>query len=259
MKRDVKRRGVKLILLFLALWVLVPLGVSFLRYTPPKWSWSQAPRDSTGLAPDPATYRAAVVQVYAARAFNWRGIFAIHPWISIKRENAEGYTRYDVVGWGGGTKVRENYGPADGLWYGAEPELLADFRGADAAALIDRIEAAVATYPFKDIYRTWPGPNSNTFLAHIARSVPEMRLDLPANAIGKDYRPWHEPFAAAPSGTGFQVSLVGLAGITVGLEEGIEVNLLSLSFGIDFRAPALRLPGVGRLGVPEAAATPPGN
>lgn len=244
----------KLLLLILALWVLAPLAVSFLRYTPPKWSWSQAPRHSTGLAPNPAAHRAAVVQVYAARAFNWRGIFAIHPWISIKPEDADSYTRYDVVGWGGGSKVRENYGPADGLWYGAEPELLADFRGAEAAALISRIEAAVASYPFRDVYRTWPGPNSNTFLAHIARNVPEMRLDLPANAIGKDYRPWYEPFSAAPSGTGFQLSLIGLAGLTVGLEEGVEVNLLSLSFGIDFRSPALRLPGLGRLGVPQAVA-----
>jgi hypothetical protein len=31
-------------------------------------------------------------------------------------------------------------------------------------------------------------------------------------------------------------------------EEGIEVNLLGLSFGIDIRAPALKLPCFGRLG-----------
>lgn len=254
-----KRRSVKLFLVILAVWVLVPLAISYLRYTPPQWSWSQAPRHSAGLAPDPAKHSEAIVLVYVARAFSWRGIFAIHPWISVKRQNGPAFTRYDVVGWGGGAKVRENYGPADGLWYGAEPELLADFRGPEAEAMIDRIEVAVASYPFKDTYRTWPGPNSNTFLAHIARNVPEMRLDIPANAIGKDYRRWYEPFSRAPSGTGFQVSLLGLAGLTVGLEEGIEINLLSLSFGVDLQQPGLRLPGIGRVGLPQAAAAPPGG
>lgn len=245
----------KLILLIVAAWVLIPLAISYLRYAPPPWSWSDAPRYSAGLAPDPATHREAVVQVYTAKAFSWRGIFAVHPWIAIKHRDAAAFTRYDVVGWGGGTTVRVDYGPPDGLWYGAQPEVLADFRGAPAEAMIDRIEAAIASYPFKDTYRTWPGPNSNTFLAHIARNVPELRLDLPANAIGKDYRRWYELLAMAPSGTGFQISLLGLAGLTIGLEEGIEFNLLSLSFGIDFRSPALRLPGIGRLDTGRSAAS----
>ncbi len=248
----------KLILLIVTAWILIPLAISYLRYTPPQWSWSDAPRNSAGLAPDPAAHPEAVVQVYVARAFSWRGVFAVHPWISVKRPN-DAFTRYDVVGWGGGTKVQKNYGPADGMWYGAQPELLADFRGAEAEAMIERIEAAIASYPFKDTYRTWPGPNSNTFLAHVARNVPEMRLDLPANAIGKDYRRWHEPFAMAPSGTGFQVSLLGLAGLTIGLEEGIELNLLSLSFGVDFQQPGLRLPGIGRLGVARSATAASGS
>ncbi len=235
-----------LILLVLGAWVVLPLGISYLRYVPPAWSWSQAPRHSAGLAPDPAAHPEAVVQIYAARAFSWRGVFAIHPWIALKREGADSYTRYEVVGWGGGTKLRSNYGVADGFWYGAHPELLADFRGASAEALIDRIEAAIASYPFKDEYRTWPGPNSNTFLAHVARNVPEMRLDLPPTAIGKDYRRWYDPIGRSPSGTGLQVSALGLAGLTVGLEDGVEVNFLGLAFGVDFQPLGLRLPGLGR-------------
>jgi hypothetical protein len=34
--------------------------------------------------------------------------------------------------------------------------------------------------------------------------------------------------------------------------EGIEVNLLGLNFGIDFKSPALKLPGIGRLGLSPA-------
>lgn len=243
-----KRRRLTLILLIVGAWIVLPLAVSYARYTPPQWSWSSAPRHSTGLAPDPETTPEAVVQIYTARAFSWRSVFAIHPWITLKRPGEAAYTRYEVVGWGNGVKLRKNYGVPDGLWYGATPEILAEFRGQDAVAMIARIEAAVESYPFKDVYRTWPGPNSNTFLAHVARSVPEMRLDIPPTAIGKDYRAWSDPIGRSPSGTGFQVSALGLAGLMVGVEDGIEVNLLGLSFGIDFSPPGLRLPGLGIVG-----------
>ena len=65
--------------------------------------------------------------------------------------------------------------------------LLADRRGEGVDELITRIEAAVDSYPYADTYRVWPGPNSNTFVAHVLRSAPELRADLPATAIGKDY------------------------------------------------------------------------
>jgi hypothetical protein len=55
----------------------------------------------------------------------------------------------------------------------------------------------------------------------------------------------------APSGTGYQLSLLGVLGLTLAREEGIEVNLLGLSFGLDILKPALKLPFIGRLGVSE--------
>ncbi len=241
----------KLFLLIVLAWIIVPVLVSCARYTSPAYSWSNAPRHSSGLAPDPKVHREAVLQIYNARAFSWRGIFATHPWIVVKRTDAVAYKRYEVVGWGSGSKLRTDYATVDGMWYGSTPTLLVDVRGPEADALIDRIEEAVASYPFKDDYVTWPGPNSNTFLAHVAREVPDLSLDIPASAIGKDYRPWYQPAGLAPSGTGVQVSLLGLLGATLAAEEGVEFNLLGLSFGVDLLRPALRLPAVGRLGLPE--------
>jgi hypothetical protein len=206
---------------------------------------------SAGLAPDPAVTPEAIVQIYSARAYNWRGYVAIHPWIIVKRSGAAAFTRYEVVGWGGGPALKVNYALPDAYWYGAEPGIVADYRGQGVDGLIDRIQSAIASYPFRDQYRSWPGPNSNTFLAHVARNVPELRLDIPANAIGKDYRAWDAPLAAAPGGNGFQLSLLGIAGFTLGIEEGIEVNLLGLNLGIDILRPALRLPGLGRVGFAE--------
>ena len=175
----------------------------------------------------------------------------MHPWIIFKRSGETAFTRYDVIGWRGTDVVQRNYALPDGLWYGAQPKLLVDHRGDGVDAMISEIEKAIGSYPYAQTYRSYPGPNSNTFLAHIGREVPALRLDLPANAIGKDYRPLSDPLGMSPTGHGWQVSLLGLLGLSVGSEEGIEMNILGLDFGIDFNSPGLRLPFVGRLGMDD--------
>jgi hypothetical protein len=85
-------------------------------------------------------------------------------------------------------------------------------------------------------------------MAHIGREVPELKLDLPANAIGKDFRALTHLVGLPPSGRGIQVSLLGILGLTVGAEEGLEINILSANLGVEFNPPALRLPFIGRLG-----------
>lgn len=238
----------------LALWLvlLAPIGLAQEgsgSTEAPSQTWATAPRHSAGIAPDPAQLvDFAIVQVYAAPTYGWRGNFAVHPWIIYKRRGATVYTRYDVVGWRAPQVVQRNYALPDGLWYGASPELLVAHRGAGVEGMIDDIEAAVASYPHAHEYRSYPGPNSNTFMAHIGRQVPALKLDLPANAIGKDFRPLLSPVGVSSSGSGFQISLLGLLGVSLGLQEGLEFNLLGLNFGIDLNAPALRLPFLGRLG-----------
>ncbi len=118
-----------------------------------------------------------------------------------------------------------------------------------AAAAIPRIEAAVASYPYDREYSMWPGPNSNTFTAHVGREVPDLAMDLPTTAIGKDFLTNGGIVESAPSGTGGQLSLFGLLGVTVAREEGLELNILALNFGIDVLHPAIKLPGIGRIGM----------
>lgn len=214
--------------------------------------WSAASRASTGQAPAPASEPAAVVQVYGARAFNWRGAFGLHTWIATKRERADQYTVHHVLGWnlrrGRSVVTTTRGGSPDFLWFDARPGILAEHRGPGVEAMIDRIEAAVASYPHTGRYRAWPGPNSNTFVAWVARQVPELRLDLPPTAIGKDWLPAGRYLAPTPSGTGWQLSFHGLVGIAAGRSEGIELNLLGLNAGFDFDDLALRVPGLGRVG-----------
>ena len=94
-------------------------------------------------------------------------------------------------------------------------------------------------------YQAWPGPNSNTFTAWIARAVPELELDLPATAIGKDYL-GSSIFGAAPSGSGVQVSLGGVLGMAISAVDGVEFNVLGLNFGVSPNG--VKLPMVGRVG-----------
>ncbi len=214
--------------------------------------WRTADRSPAGIAPDPARYRGAVVQVYAARAFNWRGVFAVHTWIAVKPRDAHAYRVYQVVGWrvyGGLPAVVAATDLPDRNWYGATPEVIADIRGPAAQSAIPKIAKAVREYPHADEYEAWPGPNSNTFVAHVIRKVPELDFALPVTAIGKDFLPNAGLIEASPSGTGFQLSVYGVAGVMGGLREGLEFNLLSLAFGIDPLRPAIKLPGWGRLGM----------
>ena len=214
----------------------------------------RADRSSAGIAPPAENTPEAVVQVYTARALNWRGIFAVHSWVATKPENAETYTVHQVIGW----RIYRDLpamvsapGTPDGRWFGNEPSVIAELRGQAAARAIPKIIEAVANYPYPNEYTVWPGPNSNTFVAYIGKQVPELRMDLPSTAIGKDYPINGSIIDRAPSGTGYQVSMLGVLGITLAREEGIELNLLGLNFGIDFYKPALKLPFVGRIGVGE--------
>lgn len=211
--------------------------------------WRTASREPAGIAPDPVEVSEPVVQVYAARAYSWRGIFGVHTWIATKRRDADRFTVYEVIGWRayhGRSVVAVTDKEPDRRWFGAMPQILLDERGDHVQGMIDDIETAVAAYPHPGDYSVWPGPNSNTFTAFVARNVESMKLDLPPTAIGKDYL--SDGFvASAPSGSGFQVSLFGLLGVMAAVEEGVEVNLLGLTFGLDPKDLALKLPGVGRL------------
>ncbi|MGI9263406.1 MAG: DUF3750 domain-containing protein [Gammaproteobacteria bacterium] len=141
-------------------------------------------------APDPAAYREAVVQVYGADVWGFRGNFAIHTWVATKARNEPAYTIYQVIGWRlrrGRPVVSVSEGNPAKPWYGSPAVLLHEVRGVEATALVGEIRDAVAAYPYAREYKMWPGPNSNSFVAWIGLQVPGLQLDLPAKAIGQSW------------------------------------------------------------------------
>lgn len=145
---------------------------------------------SEATAPDPTRHPDAVVRVYGADVWGFRGKFAIHTWVATKAKNAATYQIYQVIGWRqrrGRPVLSISEGNPDKPWYGSPAILLHERLGDEAETLIEQIRSAVDSYPFPDDYKMWPGPNSNSFVAWIGLEVPELGLGLPAKAIGQSW------------------------------------------------------------------------
>ncbi len=243
--------------LFAAFWILFLAPIAWrtvvFYYSPSTASWRTADRSSAGLLTPAGRVQEAIVRIYAARTVSWRGIFAVHSWIVLKDVGAQAYQRWDLTAWGDPIRL-DGFEP-DGRWFGQLPESIFAANGAAAEALIPRMRSAIESYRFRNRgdYRAWPGPNSNTFVATVMSAVPEIRASLPPTAIGKDYPITGRMLALTPSRTGIRLSVGGYVGMTLGWVEGIELNLFGGVIGVDVRRPAIKLPAVGRIGLPASA------
>ncbi|WP_143814886.1 DUF3750 domain-containing protein [Magnetofaba australis] len=212
--------------------------------------WRTAPRHSMDIAPLPAEAPQALVQVWQARAYNWRGTLGVHTWIALKPRNADHYTTLQVIGWrvwSGRKATRIADEAPDRSWFGHTPELIDQICGPDAEQAIPHLLQLAQNYPEAHRYHIWPGPNSNTFIAYLIRHTPQLRTELPATAIGKDYL-LGGSWRGEGLGGGELYSLAGLLGASVDWSRGAQLNLLGATFGVDWRNGAIDLPFHGRIG-----------
>jgi hypothetical protein len=87
-----------------------------------------------------------VVQVYAARAVSWRGVFSVHTWSRSSRPGPSVIRGTEVLGFGvanGAPAVRVDRTGLDNYWFGAKPQIIFDRRGPGVDAMIEDIRAAV--------------------------------------------------------------------------------------------------------------------
>lgn len=251
-------RRIKRIFLFLALTFVFPAlaSAAWWQFQDRPRSWRTADWSSSGVLSQERRNAGPAIFVMAARTGGLKGAFSVHSWLVVKRGNGE-FDRYDKVGWG--PPVRKNAYPADGLWYSNRPNIVHVVRGAEAIELIPRVEAAIRTYPHSASgdYRLWPGPNSNSFVAHVLRKVPELGANMPPNAIGRDFVPGLASFAWSPEGRDVHASLGGLIGFAAGARSGFELHFLGLVAGLDISKPALKIPGFGRVDLLQHAVAGP--
>ena len=125
------------------------------------------------MLPPASADRDARLLVFTGRTGRWKGIFSVHSWVVFKPANATAWSRYDVVGWG--QPVRTNGWAPDGRWFGDVPRVLVDVRGAQAAALIPKVKAAIADLQLQQFRR----------LSHVAGAEQQhLRRDRAARRAG---------------------------------------------------------------------------
>jgi len=208
-------------------------------------SWRNADWSSSGILPRAPSKDEAAIYVLAARTGGLKGAFSVHSWLVVKRPGSASYDRYDKVGWG--SPIRHNAYAADGRWYSNAPEIVASATGPEAARLIPAVEQAIADYRYSNRgdYRMWPGPNSNSFVAHVLRSAPDLGAILPPNATGRDYAPGLFAVDLAPDWRDIHVTLGGFFGFAAGVRSGIEFHFAGLVVGVDLANPAVKIPAYG--------------
>ena len=167
---------------------------------------------------------------------------ARHPWFAVRMKGEQMWRIYEVGGGGEEADPFHQHPPyigpiLHGLWRGAE--------GERAAACVAKVGPEVRS-DIQRHYVFYPGPNSNTFGDVVLRRC-KLSASLPSTAIGKD---WRGLIGAGITSerTGVQVE-TPILGFKIGLKEGIEIHILSLSFGVDLWPPAIIVPlGPGRIG-----------
>ncbi len=250
--RFLKRSVLFILIVFIAP-ALLTLAWWELRERP--GSWRAADWSASGVLPSASQDDEPAVYLMAARTGGHKGAFAVHSWIVTKKSGADTYDRYDKVGWG--SPVRRNAYPADGRWYSNTPWIVHAIHGDEASRVVPQIEAAIDDYPFsyRGDYRIWPGPNSNTFIAHVLREVPEFGGYLPPNATGRDFAPGILAIDWSEDANDLHVTLAGLMGFAVGAVSGFELHFMGLVAGIDVRTPGLKIPAAGLVRLPLSSAT----
>jgi len=116
----------------------------------------------------------------------WYTRFAAHCWFDVVPEEEDGWHRVEIIGPDSGLTAVP-LSPAEAMcpnrWDRRVRVLLS---GRDPAVARELL-AAAADYDDR-LYLAWPGPNSNTFVAEMARRVPGLQVRLPWNAVGRGYR-----------------------------------------------------------------------
>ena len=176
------------------------------------------------------------------------------PWIASKPANAPAFTVYEVTAFAFAAAAGASQSAAPRMAGGsAAPDLLADVRG---PAWI-RSSSASST-PSRRLLAI-PTASGGSQLQHV-HGIRLRRAGAPRGSPGACRRqglPRHARVRALAERAGGQVNLFGVLGLVAGIEEGMELNLLGLTFGVDPNDVALELPFVGTFGfgAPVTAST----
>ena len=163
-----------------------------------------------------------------------------HAWIVVHLPGTPDH-RFEYGG-GGGAGTFDDFTGGDVMLHGVLRGTPLDIRAKDDCLHRASPEAR-RRHPG---YFPLPGPNSNTYVDILLRSC-DIPIELPATAIGRDYR-GVVGASVTESGTGVQLESI-LFGLRLGLVDGVEVHLVSFVLGVHFWPPGITVPvNPGRIG-----------
>ena len=200
------------------------------------------------MLPPASADREARLLVFAARTGRWKGIFAVHSWVVFK---PRARTRLEPLRRGrlGQSGAQNGWAP-DGRWFGdsaarARRRQGRRGRGADPAGC--RRRSRTTATPMPATTACGPGRTATPSSRRCCAPCPSLRVTLPPNAIGKDFR--DGAYAGlTDSRTGVEAILYGCSASRSAGSKASSSTCLGLVAGLDMRHPAVKLPGFGRLG-----------
>jgi len=170
--------------------------------------------------------------------------FATHTFIDYRESVRSPWYRVEITHPKSGL-VHKSISTADAyarMRWGERVRILSQDNGIANPNFVRDIKNFVNNYD-DSVYKTYPGPNSNTFIEKIVREVKGISAILDHNAIGKE----NGFYAGKTSGgSGFKLQ-TPILGIALGLKEGVEVSVLGLSAGVSAYPPAIRIPFLPKL------------
>ena len=114
--------------------------------------------------------------------------FARHTWLDYRENLKAGWKRIEIMNQSSGMIHRE-LKPDEfeelSRW-GEKVVVLGQSDGLTNPNYVSGIEKVATNYD-ASIYRAYPGPNSNTFAAHLIREVDGISATLDHNAVGKEW------------------------------------------------------------------------
>lgn len=128
----------------------------------------------------------AIARLYAA-PLPGIGLIASHPWFVVKRAESHGFDRWEVWPEAGEPfgHVRRNLFPVEGDVDSDGGYIIAELQGDAAEPIVNFIYSQSATYPCRDHYVLFPGPNSSSYAQWVLDGTGWSAM-LPPTAIGKD-------------------------------------------------------------------------
>ena len=170
--------------------------------------------------------------------------FATHTYVDYRLDSDSDWYRVEVTHPKSGVrtvKLKED-AVHEKIRWNERVRILSQTNGQKHSNLIRDIRIFAKSYD-DSVYRSYPGPNSNTFIEKMTREVDGLSAQLDHNAIGKEIG-FH--FGKTSGGTGIELQTPVL-GVAVGLKEGVELNVIGLSAGLSFWPPSLRVPFLPRI------------